>query len=345
MVEPLARPLAPLCWAGCGTQLAATLLACPACGQLVYAARLKELAAAASELTRTGELAEALARWREALELLPPETRQHAQISERIAELGKQVAESPTPATAKSPWKKLSGGAGAVGLGAWKLKAVLAFVVGQGKLLLLGLTKWSTFASMLVSFGVYFTLWGWKFALGFVAALYVHEMGHVFALRRYGIAATAPTFIPGFGAFVRLKQTPRNPHEDAAVGLAGPIWGLAAAFAFWIASMAFGSPMCAAIAKVAALMNLFNLLPLGPLDGGRAFNALTRTQRGWIAAILGAAYYVSGVRLLLLLVVVAGARWLNPKAPTEPDRAAFVQFAVLVVALTYLSTLAVQPGG
>src|SRR6185369_7730437 len=111
VAESLALPVAPAHCAGCDTQLAATLLACPACGQLVYAARLKELAAAASERTKLGELAEALACWREALELLPPETRQHAQIVDRIAELGKQVAESPAPATAKSPWKKLGGGA------------------------------------------------------------------------------------------------------------------------------------------------------------------------------------------------------------------------------------------
>src|SRR2546430_4861243 len=82
---------------------------------------------------------------------------------------------------------------------------------------------------MLLSAGVYWTIWGWKFALGVVLSIYVHEMGHVQALQRYGIKATAPMFIPGVGAVVRLKQYPADRREDARVGLAGPLWGRPAA--------------------------------------------------------------------------------------------------------------------
>src|SRR3989454_12639768 len=81
---------------------------------------------------------------------------------------------------------------------------------------------------MLLSAGVYWAAWGWKFALGVVLSIYVHEMGHVQALQRYGIKATAPMFIPGVGAVVRLKQYPASPREDARVGLAGPLGGLGA---------------------------------------------------------------------------------------------------------------------
>src|SRR5213076_3474994 len=93
---------------------------------------------------------------------------------------------------------------------------------------LLGLTKAITFVSMLLSAGVYWTIWGWKFAVGVVLSIYVHETGHTQALQRYGIQATAPMFIPGIGAVIRLKQYPTDAREDARVGLAGPLWGLVA---------------------------------------------------------------------------------------------------------------------
>src|SRR5207302_3963478 len=95
------------------------------------------------------------------------------------------------------------------------------FLLTKGKLLLLGLTKATTFFSMLLSLGVYWAAWGWKFALGLVLSIYIHEMGHVFALRRLGFKASAPMFIPGLGALIRLRQHPANPREDAEIGLAG----------------------------------------------------------------------------------------------------------------------------
>ena len=87
----------------------------------------------------------------------------------------------------------------------------------------------TTLGSMLSFLGVYWSMFGWKFALGFVICIYVHEMGHVAELRRFGIAASAPMFIPGLGAFVSLKQLPANVTQDSRVGVVGPIWGLGAA--------------------------------------------------------------------------------------------------------------------
>jgi hypothetical protein len=95
------------------------------------------------------------------------------------------------------------------------------FLLGKAKFLLLGMTKLPTLLSAVAAFGVYWTVWGWKFALGLVASMYVHDMGHVFALRRYGIRATAPMFVPGLGAFVCMEQYPKSQREDARVGLAG----------------------------------------------------------------------------------------------------------------------------
>ena len=132
-------------------------------------------------------------------------------------------------------------GLGFVGMLIWKLKVVLLFVLTKGKLLLLGLTKSSTFLSMFASFAVYWAAWGWPFALGLVVSIYIHEMGHVDALRRYGFKATAPMFIPGLGALIRLQQHPTNPAEDARIGLAGPLWGMGAALACYLLFLATGA--------------------------------------------------------------------------------------------------------
>ena len=103
--------------------------------------------------------------------------------------------------------------------------------LGKLKFLLLGLTKASTFVSMFAFFGVYWSIYGWPLALGLVLSIYIHEMGHVAMLRRLGIAAGAPMFIPGVGALVMLKQHVADPLTDAKIGLAGPVWGLGAALA------------------------------------------------------------------------------------------------------------------
>jgi Zn-dependent protease len=164
----------------------------------------------------------ALQNWREALELLPRESRQHQVISAKITELGTQLTAGPippkNPAGNQTLRSRLTAGISAIALAAWKLKA-----------LLLGLTKATTLLTMFVSFSVYWTIWGWRFALGIVLSIYVHEMGHVIALRRLGFKASAPMFIPGLGAVIRLQQQVVNPNEDAEIGLAGPIYGLGAA--------------------------------------------------------------------------------------------------------------------
>jgi len=107
-------------------------------------------------------------------------------------------------------------------------------------------------------------------------------MGHVAMLRRYGIRASAPMFIPGLGALVRLEQYPHTPAEDARVGLAGPMWGLGAAAIAWGVYTLTGWPAWGAIARVGAWINLFNLIPVWQLDGSRAFVALCRSER-WVA--------------------------------------------------------------
>ena len=158
-------------------------------------------------------------------------------------------------------------------------------------------------------------------------------MGHVAALARYGIRAGAPMFIPGLGAFVRLKQAPLNAREDARVGLAGPEWGLGAALIAVAVYLATGTPVWGAIAGLGAYLNLFNLLPVWQLDGARGFRALSRAQRWTTVGVMAGAGLLASQPLLYVVAAVGAFRaWRSPVEAA--DRRAFVTFLVLVAALT-----------
>ena len=317
---------------GCATDVAPGLLSCPGCGRLVHADALKALSARASQAAAAGDAAGELREWRALLPLLPRGSTQHTVVQERVVALSRDV--TVTPATPGSPSR---------GRWTWLAPlAVIAAVASKGKLLVLGLTKASTVFSMLLSFGVYWTSFGGWFALGLIVSIYVHEMGHVAALTRYGIPASAPMFIPGVGAYVRMHQAPLTPVEDARVGLAGPIWGTAAALAAFGVARMIGSPLWLAIAHTGAWINLFNLLPVWQLDGSRAFAALTRAQRLIAAIVLGAAWAGSREGLLILLVIVAAIRTWSTAAPESGDRTALISYASLVAILTTLTVIAAR---
>lgn len=244
---------------------------------------------------------------------------------------------TPNP---EHPGRKRLGALGAIGAALWKFWGFVLLVLTKGKLLLLGLTKLSTLGSMLLSIGLYWSLYGWKFALGFVLSIYVHEMGHVSALAYYGIPATAPMFIPFFGAVVRLKAYPANPSQDARVGLAGPLWGLGAAIAAMGMYLITDSRLWAAIAQTGAWINLFNLIPVWQLDGGRGFRALTRQQRAIVLAASVALWMITSETVLLLIALGAVYRCFSKDWPEEPDHTALAQFIGLLAALSvvYLIT-------
>jgi Zn-dependent protease len=326
--------------AGCGAEIAPALLACPACRRLTHAEKLRALAADAESAAAAGRVADAVAAWRSALELLPRAAPQLETIRARIDELSKQL--DTVPSRGKSAMPRWLAPLGAVGLALWKFKFAFG-LLSKGKLLLLGLTKGSTLFSMLLALGVYWSLWGWKFALGFVLMIYVHEMGHVAALRRLGIQASAPMFIPGLGAIVRLKQYPASPREDARVGLAGPIWGLAASLAAYALYRTTGQGVFAGIAHAGAVVNLFNLAPVWQLDGGRGMRALARRERWALTGVIAIAFLITAEGMLLLIGLAAAWRAFEKVAPAVSDRRAFLEFAGLIAALAALSELRV-PG-
>jgi Zn-dependent protease len=146
---------------------------------------------------------------------------------------------------------------------------------GKAALLLLPKAKLlTTSASMLVSVAAYALIWGWRFAVGFVALLFIHEMGHYVQLRREGVKPSGMVFIPFLGAAVGARSLGGSALAEARVGLAGPIVGSLAAAALIPIYHATGDEFWRALAFTGFFLNLFNLLPVVPLDGGRAMAAM-----------------------------------------------------------------------
>jgi Zn-dependent protease len=319
----------------CDTELAPALLSCPSCHTLIHSETLKELAATAERAVAEGRFEDARAAWFRAIELLPPNSTQLPLIHARIADLTARINRDDTPipaASASGTWWKQGGAA---------LAAILLFSFGKLKFLLLGLTKASTFFSMFAFFGFYWTEFGWRLAAGLAISLYIHEMGHVHMLRRLGIDAGAPLFIPGFGAFVMLKQHVTDALTDAKIGLAGPAWGLGAGLAAYGVFRATGAPIWAAIAQLTGLLNLFNLIPIWQLDGSRGFHALNTMQR-WAAVVsIGVVFWMTGVKLLVLVGAVGIFRaWEGRES--ESEGGVLTAFVVLTLAHALLAAIPVS---
>jgi len=209
----------------------------------------------------------------------------------------------------------------------------------------------ATAGTALVSVAAYSLFWGWTFAVGFVVLIFIHEMGHVIALRREGIRASAPMFVPFLGAAIFSKSLGEDALAEARVGLAGPVLGTAGAIACLALAEATGSDLLRALAYVGFFLNLFNLLPVVPLDGGRAMAAMAPAM--WLAglAVLAAlAFYFANPILLLILLFAAMEtyrRW-QARKTRSPQQAAYYRVAPrhrLLVGLVYLGLIVILAAG
>ena len=264
-----------------------------------------------------------------------------ADVYERAPdELDQEVERQYRPIHPEPAWRglarKLAAPLIALGVLLWKFKFVLAAIFK--------FKVFTTAASMLVSVGAYALVWGWKFGLALVLLIFVHEMGHVLELRRQGVAASAPMFIPFLGAFVAMKELPRDAWREAKVALAGPLVGTAGAALVWAAGAAYDSDFLRAMAFVGFLLNLFNLLPVVPLDGGRAVAALHPAM--WLIGLAG----LIGLTILrpnpiLLIIVLLGGLelWSRWQARNQPEMQEYYRVAPLrrvAVAAVYLGLAA-----
>jgi Zn-dependent protease len=199
-----------------------------------------------------------------------------------------------------------------------KLKALL--------LVLVKLKFLATAGTAAVSVGAYSLLFGWPFAAGIVALLFVHEMGHVIELRREGLKASAPMFVPFLGAVIAARSLGRNALAEARVGLAGPLLGSAGAAVMWVAAAVTHDHLLYALAYTGFFLNLFNLIPVTPLDGGRAMAAMAPAM--WVAGLVAliAAGLLLGNPLVLVFVVIGFVdvrRRLKLRREGGPDQDAY----------------------
>jgi Zn-dependent protease len=245
----------------------------------------------------------------------------------------------------RSVLKRIGGPLAAIGLllvkFGTKLKALL-FLLPKAKFL-------TTSGSMLVSVVAYQLIFGWAFSVGFVLLLLLHELGHVIQLRREGIKASAPMFIPFLGAVISAKSMGDDAGAEARVGLAGPVLGTIATLVplgIWLAT---GDDFWRALAYIGFLINLFNLLPVLPLDGGRAMAALSPWV--WFAGFAGLiALTVFFPNPILILVLLFGGMesWRRWKARNTPEARAFHDIPTrtrVLVAITYLGLAALLAVG
>ena len=262
----------------CGMSLFPGSLVCPNCGALVYANALNDIASRAQREEASGNALSAAMIWREALNLLPPASQQYQSIAQRIGMLTSRFAAGITASATAPPQ-------------ATPAEAVTPPPLPRNDPWPLALAK--TLGSMLVSIVVYTMLfsrdhgmaWGIQFATGFVILMLIHELGHSIATRYFRLSASPPIFIPFLGAVINLRQMPRNALEEAVVGIGGPVTGTIAAGVTYLIYLKTGSDLFLRLAQFGFLLNLFNMLPVPPLDGGRVTAAVNPWV--WITGLLG----------------------------------------------------------
>jgi Zn-dependent protease len=224
--------------------------------------------------------------------------------------------------------------------------AMLVFLGSKLKFLFVALKSvkfLATGATALISIGSYALLFNWQFGVGLVVLLFIHEMGHVLALKRYGVRATAPIFIPFMGAFIGMKQLPKNATMEAVVGLGGPVIGSLGALAAWVLYSIDGHPIFLAMTYIGVFLNLFNLLPVLPLDGGRIVGVLSR----WFWALgalglVGLMFIFPSPILILILLFGAPELWSRFKQRQTTEHAEYYSVPIwqrVAVGATYFGLI------
>jgi Zn-dependent protease len=311
---------------GCGHELEVGALACPACHTLAHGAELTALSREAQDLESKRELAHAREVWYRALGLLPPDSKQADWVRERMRALEVVLAATPEqPGKRSHPWARRLGPL-----------APLAVVLAKSKGLLLAIFKLKFLLSFFSFIGVYVLLWGWRFGVGFAVCILIHELGHFVDIKRRGLPAEMPVFLPGLGAYVRWTALGVTPRQIAQISLAGPLAGwLAAAGCYWF-YVHTHDPVWAALARTGAFLNVLNLTPVWTLDGGQAVKVLGLVERvGLLAATLAMwAYTGEGI----FFIVALGVTWkiYTKDKPAQDDWGTWFYFVAVLVALGLL---------
>ncbi len=225
---------------------------------------------------------------------------------------------------------------------------VVLVILGKFKGAMLPLLKFlpvlfKTGGSMFITIWFYALAWGWKFSVGFVLLIFVHECGHLLAARELGLKVGAPVFIPFMGAFIALKEAPKNAWIEAKVGIGGPVLGTVGATVCVGIYLWTNNPLYLALAHTGFFLNLFNLMPVGFLDGGRIVTAISPWL--WVAGIIGTGLllFVHFNFLLVLILVISLPRLFSLfRAKTEEEKRYYELPASqrAIMALSYFGLIA-----
>ncbi len=314
----------------CGQDLVPGALVCGNCRSLVRKEEIERLVESAKQLESSGQLREARDRWMEAFLLLPGFSKQADWIKSHAAELQRKADAAQLP----EPENKWASKLGPVG--------PIAIVLAKSKVLLGAIFKLKFLVSFAAFLGVYWSLYGPRFGLGFATLILIHEMGHFVDIKRRGLPADMPVFMPGFGAYVRWQALGVSLETRAAVSLAGPLAGLLAAIGCLLIWRSAGDPLWGALARASAWLNILNLIPVWVLDGGQAAAVLSKAERiALLTAALGL-WLVLDQPLFFLVAAGAAYRLFTKDFPAHSNRSTAVYFLAVLALLGFVMWL--SPG-
>lgn len=299
---------------------------CNQCHTLVHAENLERLSAWAQEHEDLDQMPEAREAWMKTLPLLPADSTQAEWVQQRVRslEIAARAAASTPP---KNQWVKKLGPLAPVVLALSKAKVLFTVF------------KLNFLFSLFAFLGFYWALFGTRFGIGFAVLILIHEMGHYVEIKRRGLPADMPVFMPGFGAYVKWRALGVSTVTRAFISLAGPLAGFISAAVCGIIWYKTADPLWAALARTGAWLNVLNLIPIWVLDGGLAMLALNKIERIAILTISLALWLLLGEGIFAL--VAGGACWrlFTNDIPERPSRPTAVYFAAVIVLLALIMRL------
>ena len=316
----------------CSRELSPGARACEQCHTLVYAAELDRLAIEANTLESQGQLRQAREQWLKALPLLPRASNQAQWVRDhaQALEVAANAAQPPEP---ENKWINRLGPVGPI-----------AILLAKSKTLLLAVFKLKFLFSFAAFIGVYWALWGAKFGVGFAVLILLHELGHFNDIKRRGLPAELPVFLPGLGAYVRWDALGVPLETRAAVSLAGPFAGLLAAIACAVLWRTTGSPIWAALARAGAWLNVLNLIPIWTLDGSHAALALGKAERLFLLTAALALWLVLGESVFFLVMLGVAWRLFTKDMPSHSNTRTLVYFVAVLTLLGVVMRLIPNQG-
>ena len=302
----------------CSSDLPIGALECERCHALVHSAKLDQLSTEAKAFETQREFRQAREQWLLCLPLLPPRSKQADWIREhgRVLDLAADVQETPE---SDKQWAQKLGPVGPV-----------AILLAKSKVVLGAIFKLKFLLSFFAFFSIYAALYGLRFGLGFAALILIHEMGHFIDIKRRGLPADMPVFLPGLGAYVRWRALGVSLGTRAAVSLAGPLAGAVATVACSLMWWKTGNGVWAALASVGAMLNVLNLIPVWVLDGGQAALALSKLERIGLLTLSLTLWLVFGQGIFFLVAAGSGYRVFTKDMPPHHDRGIALYFAAVL---------------